>query len=146
MLFLVRHGEAAPPRPGGDDRDRTLTPQGRLESRHAGLALREAGFTLSIVVTSPLVRAVQTAELLVAGLGYDGLVVADPAFAPDESAREALARLPLADGRHAMVVCHEPIVRSIASLLLGTSVAPFATAGIMGIEGQKLAFTHRLDR
>lgn len=76
--------------------------------------------SLDLIVTSPLVRAVQTAELLAAGLDYDGELAVSRELAPGFD-REGLARL-LA-GRpgasHVAIVGHEPDVGRVVADLLG---------------------------
>jgi phosphohistidine phosphatase len=63
-LLIVRHAEAAP---GNPDELRPLTADGREQARRLGLKLRGGGLAADAVVTSPLLRARQTAEAL--GLG-----------------------------------------------------------------------------
>ena len=63
-LLIVRHAEAAP---GHPDELRTLTPAGRAQARALGRRLREEAFLPDAVVTSPLLRARETAVAL--GLG-----------------------------------------------------------------------------
>ena len=59
-LFLLRHAQAAPFAPGGGDRDRTLTAAGEAQARGVGAVL--AGSGIERVLSSPAVRARQTAE------------------------------------------------------------------------------------
>ncbi|MEM9493488.1 MAG: phosphoglycerate mutase family protein, partial [Myxococcota bacterium] len=63
-LYLIRHSNAVDAGDGISDGHRFLSAEGRTRCREVGRVLREAGVTLDAVVTSPLVRAVQTAELL----------------------------------------------------------------------------------
>ena len=87
-LILVRHAEAVPIGFAGvqTDFDRFLTDLGKRQSLALAEALHKAGVTADVVVTSPLVRAVQTPALVIHG-GRDGLV-------PVGSAREAAALHP----------------------------------------------------
>jgi phosphohistidine phosphatase len=101
MLWLLRHAEAAD---GEPDDERPLTERGVLQSQAAGHALVRLGIHLDACLTSPKLRAVQTAQLaceplgvtvtiepalggepfdvheLVAGLGDVMLVGHDPSF------------------------------------------------------------------
>src|SRR5437868_12092759 len=65
-LFLIRHAEAAPLGEGGvlADADRPLTARGQQQSEQLAAALSRQGVRLGVIVTSPLVRARQTAETL----------------------------------------------------------------------------------
>ncbi len=62
QLWLLRHGEAEPHDTRPDD-ERRLTPRGEEQSRAAGRALAALGLTFQRVLTSPKVRAVETARL-----------------------------------------------------------------------------------
>jgi phosphohistidine phosphatase len=63
-LYLVRHGLAAERGGSGDDRQRPLTRAGIRRTRAVAKRLREAGLRFERVLTSPLVRARQTADIL----------------------------------------------------------------------------------
>ena len=140
----MRHGEAVPD--GEFDEARHLTSRGRADAKKCALHLSEALLRetprprIALAVSSHLVRAVQTAELVMSALGPLGSieitdwVEADPSLAPDGSPSAALSRLErrferLGEG-YLLVVCHEPIIRGIAAnLVKRTSFAPFVTAG-----------------
>jgi phosphohistidine phosphatase len=66
MIWLLRHAEAEP---GSPDEARKLTPKGEEQARSAGLALARLGVKPDLCLTSPRVRAVQTAELACEPLG-----------------------------------------------------------------------------
>jgi phosphohistidine phosphatase len=70
QLWLLRHGEAEPHgvRP---DPDRRLTERGEAQSRAAGAALAAIGVTFDAVLTSPRVRARDTARLAAEALGLE---------------------------------------------------------------------------
>src|SRR6266542_4230376 len=65
-LYLLRHGDAVDRATGGykRDEDRPLTDEGEEEVRQAAGALLKLGVALALVLTSPLVRARQTADLV----------------------------------------------------------------------------------
>lgn len=66
MLWLLRHAEA---RSGKPDDERPLTEKGEDQARAAGLAMARLGVTLDVCLTSPKLRARQTAELACEPLG-----------------------------------------------------------------------------
>jgi phosphohistidine phosphatase len=69
-LYLVRHGLAGVARPSKDDPQRPLTRAGIRRTRAVARQLRERGVRFDVLLTSPLVRAQQTADILfAAGLG-----------------------------------------------------------------------------
>lgn len=142
-VLLMRHGEAVPD--SEFDESRHLTTRGRSDSEKCAIhlataLLRESSHArVALSVSSHLVRAVQTAELVMSALRMHGVEVADfleadPALAPEAPASFALERLKQRAKRmgeaHLLVVCHEPIIRGIASGITGrASYAPFVTSG-----------------
>jgi phosphohistidine phosphatase len=68
VIWFLRHGDAED---GDDDFARELTAKGERQSRNAGRALAALGVELDPCLTSPLVRAVQTAELACDALGLE---------------------------------------------------------------------------
>jgi len=73
QLWFLRHGEAEP-HDARPDPDRRLTPRGEEQSRAAGRALAALGLSFQLVVTSPLVRALDTARLACEALGCEPVV------------------------------------------------------------------------
>ncbi|MGD0059866.1 MAG: phosphohistidine phosphatase SixA [Verrucomicrobiia bacterium] len=71
-LYLLRHGTASDVAPS--DAERKLTREGEEEAQIAGLALAELGVKPSCVLSSPLVRARQTAELAARAMKFRGEV------------------------------------------------------------------------
>ncbi|HET6944157.1 MAG TPA: histidine phosphatase family protein [Gaiellaceae bacterium] len=109
-LLIVRHAEAAP---GSPDELRTLTPAGRAEARALGRRLRDARLVPDAVVTSPLLRARETAVAL--GLGEPTV---DERLAPGaapEDIREAAADR----GTTVLVVGHQPDCGQAAAAFAG---------------------------
>jgi len=119
-LLVVRHAEAVERAPAIAEEDRWLTPRGRASFAASVRVIARRRMPPDLIVTSPLVRAVQTAELLAAGLDYDGELAVSRELAPGFD-REGLARL-LA-GRpgasHVAIVGHEPDVGRVVADLLG---------------------------
>lgn len=60
-LYFLRHADALP---GADDAVRPLSPLGRKQSRKVGRFLRKAGIEFEAAYSSPLVRAHQTADIV----------------------------------------------------------------------------------
>jgi phosphohistidine phosphatase len=71
MLWLLRHAEAAN---GVPDDQRPLTELGVRQARAAGVALERLGTTLEACLSSPKLRAIQTAELACEPLGLPVMV------------------------------------------------------------------------
>jgi phosphohistidine phosphatase len=74
-LVIIRHGPAGDPdkweAKGRDDRLRPLTPKGKKEVRRAAAGLAGLVPALDVLATSPLVRAVETAEIVAAEYGCE---------------------------------------------------------------------------
>ncbi len=144
-IYLVRHGDAVPEDEAGSDRDRWLSPKGREAARVLGRLLREARVEPDAIVCSPLPRAVQTAELVAAGLDYLAHIPSWRCLEPSAQPRIAAQQLP-ALGESVIVVGHEPSISSLGAFLLGRpSFPPFRTAQCCAIEDLKPTFTARAD-
>lgn len=63
-VIFVRHASAQDESEVSEDSQRRLTDKGRTEARTTAKALRELGVKPALVLTSPAVRAVETAEIL----------------------------------------------------------------------------------
>jgi phosphohistidine phosphatase len=120
-LYLFRHAIAADP--GGkwpDDAERPLTHDGaaRLRSGVRGLAALEVD--LDVVLSSPLVRAVATAEIVARGLASKAEIVTLPILAPGGApGRVAEALAPYTKAAGIAIVGHEPGIGELAAWLIG---------------------------
>lgn len=115
-LLLVRHATAEDGRPGRSDADRRLTAEGRREFLRALAGLRRLDPEPTRILTSPLVRARETAELLaeqVAGPEPEEW----PLLAPGGSLEGILRDLRGA-GETVVLVGHEPGLGRLVSLCL----------------------------
>lgn len=120
-LYLVRHGEAVEGCRGISEASRYLSPSGRDAFRKTARRLKREGVSPDCIVTSPLVRAVQTAEILAQTLKYEGeLVVAEelgPGFGLPQL--ESLRRR-YGSSRELVLVGHEPDLGILAASLMAT--------------------------
>lgn len=69
MIYLLRHGDSE--EGTGDDAARRLTPKGERQATAAGRALAALGADIDACLTSPRVRAVDTARLACEALGLE---------------------------------------------------------------------------
>lgn len=144
-IYLVRHGDAVPEEEAGSDRDRWLSPRGREASRVLGRLLREQRIAPDMILSSPLPRAVQTAELLATSLDYLGTVTSLRCLEPAAHPRVATTAI-MAAGAVVIVVSHEPAISAIGAFVLGIPAFPqFRTAQCCAIEDGKPSFTARAD-
>ncbi len=123
-LLIVRHAEAAAGKP---DELRKLTPEGREHARALGERLRREGFAPDAVVTSPLVRARETAAALALGEPDVDQRLA-PGATPDDMRDAARGR-----GETIVVVGHQPDCGNAVRELAGVE-ARFPPAGSYELE------------
>jgi phosphohistidine phosphatase len=124
-LIVVRHAEAAP---GDPDELRSLTPSGRDAARALGEQLAQE--QIDLILTSPLLRARETAEAI--ARGTDAPVEVDGRLAPGATAaatREAVA----GRGETVVTVGHQPDCSEIVLELTGREQR-FAPAGFAEVE------------
>ncbi|MFN0245518.1 MAG: phosphohistidine phosphatase SixA [Kofleriaceae bacterium] len=119
QVFLVRHAEAVDETVELRDPYRHLTPHGRVQARALGERLRWHDCGPTHLFASPLVRALQTAELVCAAIGGDASVETLPQLAPDGAVRDVVAKVrALPADAEVMLVGHEPSISAIAALLV----------------------------
>jgi phosphohistidine phosphatase len=126
-VTLIRHAEAGDDAPR--DEARALTLRGRSDSRRLGRTLARHGVSFHLLMSSPLVRAVQTAEIVAAEIDYGARVLVTELLVPEGAASGVLAFLRSA-GRNApetqsIALCaHEPILSALAAALTQRSRHP----------------------
>lgn len=118
-VYLVRHAESIDRIGTMPDSARYLTARGRASFREAAARFREAGAAPSYILTSPFVRAVQTAEILSEAVRYEGTVIVAPQLAPGFDRYGLDALLDECPGApEVALVGHEPdLGRLLAGLL-----------------------------
>ena len=118
-LYLVRHAEAIERSATTPDAVRYLTPKGRLVFRKVARRVRKAGIAPDVLFTSPLLRAVQTAEILAERLEHEGPVVVARELSPGFDHRRLRSLLTKAGNpAEAAFVGHEPDLGDLAATLL----------------------------
>ena len=124
-LVLVRHAEAAS---GDPDELRALTPEGQEQARKLGERLRAQGVIPDVVLSSPLLRARQTAAEL--GFGEPESLDALAPGATVDDVRTAIR----GRGETVAVVGHQPDCSLIAASLRGGDEPAFPPAGAQIID------------
>ncbi|QDE69734.1 MULTISPECIES: SixA phosphatase family protein [Myxococcus] len=110
-LLFIRHAVAEDSHVLGDEA-RALTPEGRAAFRHHARKLARLT-PLRGIITSPLVRAVQTAELLAEAFGVSGVEV-HPALLPQRGAHKRIVDLGRERGAGWALVGHNPSLERAA--------------------------------
>lgn len=120
QVFLIRHADAVAETVAVRDPHRNLSVHGRTQARELGERMRWHDCSPSHIWTSPLVRAVQTAELVCSGMSHAIAVETVPALAPDGSPRDVVTALKALPALSAvMIVGHEPSLSAIGALFVG---------------------------
>lgn len=114
MIYLLRHGDAEDG--DGDDAARRLTTKGEQQAEAAGRAVAALGAEIDVCLTSPKVRAAETARLACQALGLGPEVAVELRGGPFDSPG-------LTAGRgNALLVGHEPDFSSEVARLTGAKV------------------------
>ncbi|HWJ41895.1 MAG TPA: phosphoglycerate mutase family protein [Solirubrobacterales bacterium] len=130
MIFLLRHADAE--NGDGDDAARRLTAKGERQARTAGEALAAMGAEIDACLTSPRVRAAETARLACESLGLE------PEVAPALRGGR-FDSLALATGRgDVLLVGHEPDLSGEVGRLTGGRVK-MRKGGLAVVDGSTLA-------
>ena len=121
-IYLVRHGlaeergDAWP-----DDAKRPLTDEGMSRMRKSVRGLARIGVSCDVILTSPLVRARQTAEIVAAGLAERPTLVTVDSLSPAGSFAAVIADLEKQARRERIaLVGHEPNIGELAARLIGS--------------------------
>jgi phosphohistidine phosphatase len=130
MIWLLRHGEAAD---GSPDAERPLTEKGERQSRAAGAALKALGVEPAVCLTSPKVRAYDTARLACEPLGVEP--VHEPKLAGGPFDPEQLAAG--LDEGDVLLVGHDPDFSMAIHSLTGAQVR-MKKGGLAGIDKGEL--------
>jgi phosphohistidine phosphatase len=120
-LYLIRHGLAAERGDNyPDDTKRPLTSDGVQKLRREAKALLALDVTFDVILTSPLVRTRQTAEIIGAAFRNPPPIVNMPSLAPGGSHNAIVEELAKQQRRHRIaLVGHEPGIGELAGRLVG---------------------------
>jgi len=118
-LYVLRHAEAEPGAGGMSDEARQLTERGKERMAEAARGMRRLGLEFDAILTSPLARAVQTAEIVAAEYENDPPPQTLLELATGAAPAQVVAALaPFARQEQVMIVGHEPQLSAVVSILL----------------------------
>jgi phosphohistidine phosphatase len=146
QLYLLRHGIAVEPGTRGfeDDFARPLTPKGRRQLRKSAAAIKKLASRFDLILSSPLARAKQTAEIVARKLNARKRLRFTSALAPGGSAANLIRQLerekPAPDT--VLLVGHEPDMSRLVSLLTTGGLQmqmDFKKGGLCKLEVEKLS-------
>jgi phosphohistidine phosphatase len=136
--MLLRHAIAEDTSASGRDEDRRLTGEGKRKMREVAAGMRALDLPVELVLTSPLARAVETAEIVAAAFGSADDVEITSALSPGAGPDAVIAAFrDVGRPTGIVLVGHEPDLAALASTLLtGTQSLvhmTFRKAGLAGI-------------
>jgi phosphohistidine phosphatase len=134
VLWLVRHGDAED---GTPDAERPLTEKGREQARAVGSALNALGVKPAACLTSPKVRAVETARIACEPVGIEPQL--EPKLAGGPFDAEALAA---GLGDDVLLIGHDPDFSMAIHSLTGAQVR-MKKGGLAGVEKGELVVLMR---
>lgn len=129
MIWFLRHAEAED---GSPDAERPLTDKGRAQAIAAGRALEKLGVKLDACLTSPKLRAIDTAKLACEALGAEFHL--EPALAGGPFDPEQLAA---GLGDEVLLVGHDPDFSTAVHDMTGAQVR-MKKGGLAGVEKGEL--------
>jgi phosphohistidine phosphatase len=127
-IYLIRHAEAVPHGdPNFEDDERPLLDLGRKQARQLGAALMAHGIRFDAVISSPLPRALATAEEILFAMGpTTPEIKTHAALAPGGKARKIDRLLLKTEGESIALVGHQPDLGFYAGRLIGSKKAAIA--------------------
>ena len=138
QIYLLRHGIADNTTP---DSERALTSEGREKLERVLQRARAAGVGPSLILSSPYRRAVETADVAVEVLGYQGKVVKTRALVPDSSPFAVWEEIRKRHDESAILLAsHEPLMSSLAAFLLDSPalVVDMKKAALIRVDCERL--------
>jgi phosphohistidine phosphatase len=150
-VILFRHGIAVDRTDKGaaNDAERPLTDKGRKRTRAAARGLLRLGVEPSMLLHSPLVRAVQTARVIVEVFdGEPKHKQVSRSLLPDRSPKSLLTELAHLDAEEVLCVGHSPQLERFVAHVLGSPTATIALkkAGAACVELEDLPQPHGVLR
>ncbi|NLO80923.1 MAG: hypothetical protein GX093_11600 [Xanthomonadaceae bacterium] len=134
QLILMRHGHAAPARPGQSDFDRPLSPGGEREVAIVAERLAGLGWQPERIIASAAPRAQATAAILASYLGRPPLLLDQELYlAGSDVLRHALLRYG-GDSRTIALIGHNPGMTQLVRELAQVGLDDLPTAGVAAIE------------
>jgi phosphohistidine phosphatase len=144
-LYILRHAIAVERGTAGYEKDfeRPLTPDGEEKLRRVCKAMRNLELSFDLILSSPYVRARETAEQVSNALGLHKKLELRDSLGADDSPRELIAELARLDPAPGslLLVGHEPGLSTTVSLLISGVAKPSISlkkAGLCKLTTEKI--------
>ncbi|HEX4748600.1 MAG TPA: phosphohistidine phosphatase SixA [Bryobacteraceae bacterium] len=141
-LYLLRHGVAQDGGAQVSDAERALTSEGRRKLRTVLDAAAAAGLKPTLLLTSPLKRAVQTAEVAQEVLKYKNELLRTKALAPGATVEQVWDEIRVhSDEPSLLLVGHNPLFSELSAYLLGANEVQvdFKKGSILRVDIERFA-------
>lgn len=138
-LYVTRHGPAEDDAPSGIDGDRALSEAGRKRVRAVAKALVDLDEAPLLLIASPLVRAVQTAEIIAIVTKIDdreGALTVRRELSPGGDGAKLVRELASSSLKRVMLVGHEPDLSELTASLCPSFNRPFDKSMVVGLQLQ----------
>ncbi|MEN3038020.1 MAG: phosphohistidine phosphatase SixA [Candidatus Kryptonium sp.] len=121
IIYLVRHADAEQKKPGMSDFDRSLTELGKETTRKMAIFLKKMNLKIDLIISSPLVRAVQTAEIIRDILQIQSEIVNINELVPGSDFQSLMKVITSFGCENILAVGHEPHLGEFLAWLMGIS-------------------------
>lgn len=134
-LYLIRHAKSSWDHPGLSDAERPLMPKGIERSGRVIGFLKERGIVPGLIISSPAIRAFETAKLFAAGLGYpEGDIVIDQKIYDGYYDRILDVIYGTANGIDSLMIFgHNPTITNLANLFLHPGIEDMPTSTVVAL-------------
>ncbi len=119
-IYFVRHGEAQDKVGGMKDEDRPLTSFGAATIAHLGRSLKGIIKRFDLILTSPFLRARQSADILGNIFGNKGEISVSNSLIAGSPPNELLNEIKKSDASHILIIGHQPYLGSYINFFTGT--------------------------
>jgi len=140
QLYFLRHGTAEERAFGKDDSQRQLTPQGRAEMRSIAKGLARLNLKVDTILSSPLARALQTAQIVAEALDLNDHLIVDRRLGGgcdlDELSEVLREHSP---GERVMLVGHNPDFSELVGELAGGMAVELKKGGLARVDTETVA-------
>jgi phosphohistidine phosphatase len=122
-IILFRHGDAEDHTPGVSGDERKLTPKGEAITRQNANLIKQFIGTPDYIVSSPLLRARQTAEIIAAEMNYTSEIIIDEKLNSGSESDDVIDIANYLDAANIMFVGHQPDLSKHVSYMISSTGA-----------------------
>ncbi|HEY4651523.1 MAG TPA: histidine phosphatase family protein [Pontibacter sp.] len=134
-LYILRHAKSSWEFEELSDHDRPLNKRGRDDAPLIGRELASRGVLPGLIISSPAVRAITTANLVGKELGYnpDDIVIDERIYGADKNTLLEVVQETPVEHESVMLVGHNEALTEFANLLSPETISSIPTAGVIAL-------------